>query len=462
MADIKIKTAKRVVPMIYAYTTPEIARHDGWTKIGYTEQTVEKRLKQQAHTIDVVYHEEWKGNAVYDDGSGEIFSDKDFHAYLRKLGIENNRENEWFHIDGAESQKRFFEFRSNRGIVNSKDTITPYVLRNEQTRAVSETEEYFRTGKGKEYLWNAKPRFGKTLSVYELCKKLKAENILIVTNRPAIANSWYSDYARFLGTQSGYQFVSNTDSLKGKPLVISREDYVKTNSRLDNPYFCIEFVSLQDLKGSIYFGGNYDKLKEVADMDWDILVIDEAHEGVDTYKTDVAFEHIKRKYTLHLSGTPFKALANDKFPDAAIFNWTYADEQSAKRDWNDSEDAENPYATLPQLNMFTYQMSEVIRDELEQGIEIQGETEEYAFDLNLFFETKNGQFVHESSVDKFLNAMTTLPKFPFSTEELRNELKHTFWLLNRVDSARALANKLEKHPIFGKYKIILAYRCIIC
>lgn len=456
MADIKIKTAKRVVPMIYAYTTPEISRHNGWTKIGYTEQAVEKRLKQQAHTIDVVYHEEWKGNAVYDDGSGEIFSDKDFHAYLRKLGIENNRENEWFHIDGAESQKRFFEFRSNRGIVNSKDTIIPYVLRNEQTRAVSETEEYFRTGKGKEYLWNAKPRFGKTLSVYELCKKLKAENILIVTNRPAIANSWYSDYARFLGTQSGYQFVSNTDSLKGKPLVISREDYVKTNSRLDNPYFCIEFVSLQDLKGSIYFGGNYDKLKEVADMDWDILVIDEAHEGVDTYKTDVAFEHIKRKYTLHLSGTPFKALANDKFPDDAIFNWTYADEQSAKRDWNNPEGVENPYATLPQLNMFTYQMSEVIRDELEQGIEIQGETEEYAFDLNLFFETKNGQFVHESSVDKFLNAMTTLPKFPFSTEELRNELKHTFWLLNRVDSARALANKLEKHPIFGKYKIILA------
>jgi len=464
MAEIKIKTAKRVVPMIYAYTTPEIARHNGWTKIGYTEQAVEKRLKQQAHTIDVIYHEEWKGNAVYDDGSGEIFSDKDFHVYLRKLGIENNRKNEWFHIDGTESQKRFFEFRSNRGIVKSEDTVIPYTLRNEQAMAVLQTEEYFKSGKGKEYLWNAKPRFGKTLSVYELCKKLEAENILIVTNRPSIANSWYSDYVKFLGTQSGYQFVSNADSLKGKPLVISREDYIKANSVSDNPYCCIEFVSLQDLKGSLYLGGGHDKLKEVAYMDWDLLVIDEAHEGVDTYKTDVAFDHIKRKYTLHLSGTPFKALANDKFPENAIFNWTYADEQSAKRDWNSPEgkeasyetSCENPYATLPQLNMFTYQMSEVIREELEQGIEIQGETEEYAFDLNLFFETKNGKFVHESSVDKFLDAMTTQPKFPFSTEELRNELKHTFWLLNRVDSAKALAKKLEQHPVFGKYKIILA------
>ena len=456
MAEIKIKTTKRVVPMIYAYTTPEIARHNGWTKIGYTEQSVEKRLKQQAHTIDVIYHEEWKGNAVYDDGSGETFNDKDFHTYLRKLGVENNRKNEWFHINGQESQKRFFEFRSNRGIVKSEGTVLSYHLRNEQTLAVTQTEEYYQSGNGKEYLWNAKPRFGKTLSVYELCKRMKAQNVLIVTNRPAIANSWYSDYVKFLGEESGYRFVSSTDSLKGKTFVFSHEEYIKANLVLDHPYNCIEFISLQDLKGSIYFGGEYDKLQEVTDMNWDLLVIDEAHEGVDTYKTDVAFDHINRKFTLHLSGTPFKALANDKFPQNAIFNWTYVDEQSAKRNWDWSTGEENPYITLPQLNMFTYQMSEIIKDELEQGIEIQGETEEYAFDLNLFFETKNGKFIHENSVEKFLDAMTKQTKFPFSTNELREELKHTFWLLNRVDSAKALAEKLEQHSIFKEYKVILA------
>lgn len=170
----------------------------------------------------------------------------------------------------------------------------------------------------------------------------------------------------------------------------------------------------------------------------------------------VAFDHIKRKFTLHLSGTPFKALANDKFPENAIYNWTYADEQRAKRDWTSEEGSANPYATLPKLNMFTYQMSEIVQDELEQGVEINGETEEYAFDLNVFFETKNGSFVHESSVDKFLDAMTTQTKFPFSTPELRAELKHTFWLLNRVDSAKALAKKLMEHPVFKDYEIILA------
>ena len=178
--------------------------------------------------------------------------------------------------------------------------------------------------------------------------------------------------------------------------------------------------------------------------------------GVDTAKTDIAFYQIKRRYTLHLSGTPFKALANDKFEENAVFNWTYADEQKKKREWDETQGT-NPYEPLPRLNLFTYQMSEIIRSELKQGVEIDGETEEYAFDLNLFFETNaNGTFRYESSVDKFLDALTVLEKYPFSTPELRNELKHTLWLLNRVDSAKALAKKLREHPVFKDYEIVLA------
>ena len=129
-----------------------------------------------------------------------------------------------------------------------------------------------------EFLWNAKPRFGKTLSVYDFCKQVGARSILIVTNRPAIANSWYSDYVKFLGDESGYRFISTTDSLKGKPFVLTRDEYLR--SITDDMKGYIEFVSLQDLKGSIYFGSGLhltDKLKEVQDNDWDVLVVDEAH-----------------------------------------------------------------------------------------------------------------------------------------------------------------------------------------
>lgn len=452
---IVIKTTDRVVPMIYAYTTPEIARHNGWTKIGYTEQDVDKRLSQQTHTADVEYKEEWRGNATFEDGSGDTFTDKDFHRYLRKLNIENDPKNEWFHVTGPVSRNHFYDFRANRGILQSLTAATPYNLREEQEEAVEKTLDYSRLHTQGEYLWNAKPRFGKTLTAYELCKQMDADTVLIVTNRPAIANSWYSDYEKFLGPDSGYLFVSDTSSLQGKPFVVTRKQYLDMLNNGD--YKCIEFVSLQDLKGSIYFGGEFEKLKEVSDIHWDVLIIDEAHEGVDTYKTDVAFDHIDRNFTLHLSGTPFKAIASEKFKEDAIYNWTYADEQKKKRDWQGDQSEQNPYANLPQLNMFTYQMSEVVRDELKQGIEINGETEEWAFDLNEFFAVNQaGNFVHDSAVDKFLDALTTQTKFPFSTPELRDELKHTLWLLNRVDSAKALARKLNNHPVFKDYKVVAA------
>lgn len=470
MQKPNIKTSKKVVPMIYAYTTPGITYHDGYIKIGYTEQDVDKRIYDQTHTAGVKAKKEWQGTAIYDDGTGKAFLDHDFHRYLRKKGIKQpqdlgneffdaNDKNEWFNIEPKKSEEEFIKFKKHDILDNELENAIPYNLREEQEIAVEMTKKYMEVHENGEFLWNAKPRFGKTLSVYDFCKRINATSILIVTNRPAIANSWYSDYMKFLGKEAGYFFVSEVDGLKDKLGVMSRQEYIEYVSHApstENIRF-IEFVSLQDLKGSIYFGGEFDKLKEVQDMNWDILVVDEAHEGVDTYKTDVAFDRINRKFTLHLSGTPFKALANNKFSSDAIFNWTYADEQDKKKNWDDSNGEENPYEVMPQLNLYTYQMSEIIRDELSQGIEINGETEEYAFDLNEFFRTnERNQFVYEKSVDKFLDALTLGEKFPFSTEELRNELKHTFWLLDRVDSAKALARKLKEHPVFSNYEVILA------
>ena len=456
MADIRIKTANKIVPVIYAYSTPQIPEHNGWIKIGYSEQPVKDRISQQTHTADVQPKLEWTKNATFDDGSGEIFHDTDFHAYLTKKGIVRNRGTEWFQISPDKAKQLLDEFRENRGVMQQSNSVIPYTLREEQKEAVNKAISYFTSHEDPEFLWNAKPRFGKTLSVYDLVKQMNLDKVLIVTNRPAIANSWYSDYAKFLGPQSGYDFVSEVSALKYKPLVLTREKYLQQIAAQKGKHKCIEFISLQDLKGSIAFGGHFDKLTEVSELEWDLLVIDEAHEGVDTKKTDVAFDHINRKYTLHLSGTPFKALANEKFPEEAIYNWTYADEQEKKRSWDDA-DGENPYGKLPRLNMYTYQMSSIVEDELRQGVQIDDETDEWAFDLNEFFLTDGkGRFLHNESINKFLNALTEQEKFPFSTDELRGELKHTLWLLNRVDSAKALEKKLKAHPVFKDYWIILA------
>lgn len=465
MAVPQIKTGKRIIPMIYAYTTPNDISHKGWTKIGYTDkQTVEDRINQQSHTIDAKVDLLWKGNARYQDGTDEPFTDREFHDYLTtKRHVQRKPSTEWFNIDGDLSRQYFYKFTERDfSDLQNKDPNdgSQYELRKEQLSAVDQTRAYFLNhGNGSEFLWNAKPRFGKTLTTYDLARQMKLRNILVVTNRPSIANSWFDDYEKFIAWQTKYYFVSETDALKGRP-VLSRKEYVDTITKHgDDDNGQIAFESLQGLKRSIYFCGDNDKLKWIADTDWDLLVIDEAHEGVDTYKTDKAFDKINRKYTLHLSGTPFKALANGKFASDQIYNWSYADEQTAKQEWDeDVEGSSNPYEKLPRLNMFTYQMSAIMEEKAKNGISLNdNDTVDPAFDLNEFFKTNSsGEFIYDTKVDHFLDALTTQEKFPFSTSELRDELKHTFWLLNRVDSAKALAKKLKDHPVFGEYEIVLA------
>ncbi len=468
MATPDIKSFTHVEPMIYAYSTPGVTYHDGWIKIGYTEkQTVDKRIKQQTHTADIHYNLLWKLLARYTDNSGMCFTDHEFHDYLEFVkSVEREKGTEWFKIDKYTSRDYFDEFAS-RGAISSEDAKSEYVLRKEQERAVSMTKEYFDNG-GKEFLWNAKPRFGKTLSTYDLILKMNCVNVLIVTNRPSIANSWADDFFKYVYWRNTHEFVSETDSLSNKPFVISEEEYVNRVVKGAHKYH-IGFVSLQDLKGSIYFGGAYDKLEWISgDIDtktgklrgrvFDLLVVDEAQEGVDTMRTERAFEHIARRHTLYLSGTPFKAIASDRFSSEQIFNWSYADEQEAKENWNAEE--HNPYEALPKLNMFTYQLSNMVFDRIQRGADLEDDdgASDFAFDLNEFFATnESGKFIHEDEIRKFLKALTTQKKYPFSTPELRDELKHTMWYLNRVASAKALAKLLkEDDSAFKDYEIVVA------
>jgi len=461
-SNTDIKTTKTVYPQIYAYVIPAYKHNEGWIKIGYTEmKSVDERIRQQTHTGGIVYSKLWSEPAKFFD-SDEWFFDKQLHTYLRRFKkIEQRPHTEWFYYNGTQEQAHvdFDEFRHKK-LDPKGGKEEEYKLRREQDDAVTMTLDYFKAHKGGEFLWNAKPRFGKTLATYHLTREMKAQKVLIVTNRPAIANSWFDDFDKFIAWQTNYRFVSTTDTLKERP-VLTREQFVSLNSKRSSAdsLGCIAFISLQDLKGAIGFGGFIDKLKWVKDLNWDLLVIDEAHEGVDTFKTDVAFNNIKRGFTLHLSGTPFKAVASGKFSQEQIYNWTYADEQEAKAEWSPDNEENNPYENLPRLNMFTYQMSPMITDKVNKGAEIDGNNIDFAFDLNEFFATgDNGKFIHEAEVNKWLDTLTKNEKYPFSTPKLRAELKHTFWLLNRVASARALKRLLDDHPVFGNgnYKIIPA------
>ena len=453
---VQIQSFKRVVPMIYAYNTPGVSYHDGWTKVGYTErQSVQQRIQQQTHTADIRWVLAWKDNAMFKDGSGEYFTDHEFHDYLETEQIQRESGTEWFHADGGRLLGYFNAFAC-RTLRKAEEKCT-YDLRREQQAAVMMTMEYFQNG-GTEFLWNAKPRFGKTLTSYDLIRQMGFTKVLIVTNRPSIANSWADDFRKFIGWRGELAFVSDTEALKGKPGVLGRNDYLKTVLADENSELgMVAFESLQGLKGSVYFGGEFDKLKWMSELEFDLLIVDEAQEGVDTMRTNRAFRNISRKHTLYLSGTPFKALASEQFSKDQIYNWSYADEQEAKAAWN--RDDYNPYEPLPRLAMYTYQLSNMIYEQVQKGLDLSGEdgSVDYAFDLNEFFSTnETGNFIHEEEIKKFLHALSTNEKYPYSTPELRQELSHTLWLLNRVASAKALAKLLKKDPVFCEYEIVLA------
>ncbi|QUR88276.1 Eco57I restriction-modification methylase domain-containing protein [Listeria innocua] len=457
-----IKPFDEIKYKVYGYTLPEVPNHDGYVKIGDTTRDAVTRIFEQVGTAGL--NPKILFEKVARKSDGEWFRDKDLHRFLILNGIEkkdfNSRADEWFYFNGTlEKAEELTNKFINRDYdeVQIDDKRSDYILRNEQQQAVEKTYEYYQSNQEpKEFLWNAKPRFGKTLTTYDFIRNLNARNVLIVTNRPAIANSWFDDFNKFIAWQEPQmKFVSETDALNGKAMTREQyRDFLDTTSH-PNPTQ-IFFMSLQDLKGAEFAGGNYKKLEWVPGLNWDLLVIDEAHEGIDTKKTDIAFSQLKRDFTLHLSGTPFKALAKGDFSEEQIFNWSYVDEQEAKENW-DPTIGSNPYESLPTLNLFTYQMSKMIEDEVTAGLTIEEEKNvDYAFDLNEFFRVKeNGRFEYEESVVRFLDNLSS-GKFPFSENEYRNELKHTFWLLPRVNAAKALEKLLNSHPTFKDYKVVLA------
>lgn len=476
--------------IIYVYKHIDVESHKGWLKVGETKLS---RIARDGNILRIIEQHE-ASNVAYDvlyttpaaTNDGRAFSDNDIHRKLIEQNIERettanprtNRKSEWFKTDIETVIRTIDNFKANTK-VDSTGTITDFTLRSEQYDAIETTATYFeRTieegNLQPEFLWNAKPRFGKTLTAYCFAQKIKAKKVLIITNRPAIADSWFSDFQRFDfkytdQTDGKHRWIftasesvrNNLSNITGSSNIRTRDEQIQNNDKYLN---FIHFISLQDIKGQNESADRYKERNQwifsnndQEGIEWDLLIIDESHEGVDTHKSFRVLENVKYKFALHLSGTPFKALASNKFNSNQIFNWSYTDEQSAKSEWN-LEDGNNPYACLPKLNIFTYQLSRAIQLKAEEA---KDEGSEYAFDLGEFFravkEDGKDKFAYEDKIKLFLDNLVN-PKFqyPFSNKDYLDSLRHTFWLLPGVASCKLMKQMLAEHEFFREYKIILA------
>ena len=471
-----------VSPKIYAYTI-DAPTHKGLLKIGYTGRDVPIRVKEQVGTSHVDYKIVFEKSSMRDDGSA--FDDNAVHKMLeQQFPCEFG---EWYRCTVKDVENAVEAVRDRRESITQR--TQNFAMRPEQQCAVKKTQEYFvqfkkdNPGKPPRFLWNAKMRFGKTFTSYEFAKAEGYKRVLILTFKPAVADSWRDDLETHKDFE-GWQFISRDTELT----------YEKADK--NRPIVC--FGSFQDFLGKNDVGGIKAKNEWVHEINWDLVIFDEYHFGAwrDTARElfeaedakeqkdnissvaeivgdnfaqgDDDFLPITTSGYLFLSGTPFRAIANGEFIEEQIFNWTYADEQKAKESWRGS--GANPYAALPRVVLMTYQMPDQIR-EIASG----GEFNE--FDLNEFFAAEgtgaDAKFKHENDVQKWLDlirgslAETSIdelkmgarkPPMPYSDSRLKNILTHTFWFLPSVASCYAMANLLHNRQniFFHEYHINVA------
>lgn len=430
-----------------------------------------KRINEYTRTAGVSYELLHTEIAVYSNNKNELkaFRDYDVSAVLVSSGIKKKSFNdikgkalEWYETDLATAINAIKAVKENRHSLQGKEISkdrNPIVFRPDQTQAIEQSVQYLQ--KGNRMLWNAKMRFGKTLCALEVVKRMQFKKTIILTHRPVVNEGWFEDFDKiFYDTE--YKFGSKKNGLSFQNLVKEAENFVY-------------FASIQDLRGSQTVGGKFDKNDEIFSIDWDFVVIDEAHEGTLTDLGSAVLENIiKRKdgtesKTLMLSGTPFNII--DNFSEKnQVFTWDYIMEQKAKQEWwSNYGDIRNPYDELPDMTIYTYDLNKVFTNSSYIDLE------DKAFNFKEFFRVwtgdlekdfkripegkRIGEFVHEEDVVSFLNLLTKQDdesNYSYSTQEYRDYFKHSLWMLPGVKEAAALSKLLKKHPVFGSsaFKIV--------
>lgn len=483
--------------LIYVFSMP-YDTHKGLLKIGEATLTTDTkpayltpncrelnqaaiaRIKSYTATASVNFKLEYTELAVLQrDGYFHVFNDKDVHKVLMNSGIHKVQPNgatgeEWFAtslniaINAIKAVKEGKSTLSASEKTNAASAMAKIDFREEQEAAIEQTIRAFK--KSNEMLWYAKMRFGKTLTALEVVRRSQYRRVIIVTHRPVVSDGWSTDFEKIFypgASAHDYSFELKTnDSAYTFDEKIDLENDLKIRRLDKNGNYFLYFASIQDLRGSKRVGGKFNKNNAVFDLDWDLIIVDEAHEGTQTELGDNVIKQLRKANTkvLALSGTPFNLL--DKFGEDNVYTWDYVMEQKKKAEWDAQHYGDhNPYADLPQMHIFTYDLGEKLKKY------VSDEYDTKAFNFREFFRVwsrgphgkreipqgaTEGNFVHEADVRSFLDLMAKDDKdsiYPFSTDAYRNMFRHTLWMVPGVKEARALSELLRHHPVFMHFGI---------
>ena len=403
------------------------------------------RIDQYTKTAGISYELLHTELTLYIKGGSVCsFNDKEVHSVLERSGIKRKAfagATEWYVCDLQTVKNAMAAIKEGRQSLSGEEISighTPFILRPEQREAVDRTLKQFR--KGNKMLWNAKMRFGKTVCALHVAKEMKALRTIIITHRPVVDKSWFDDFQQIFYGDATWHYGSRT---KGDSFSTLQKHVAKGGH-------CVYFASMQDMRGSKEVGGKFDKNNAVFSTEWDLVVVDEAHEGTQTELGKAVLGQLvsRQTKTILLSGTPFNLL--DDYKEEEVFTWDYIMEQKQKIDWEIAHlgDA-NPYATLPAISIYTYDLGRLMSEYSD---------EEKAFNFREFFRTReDGCFVHEQDVLRFLDLLCCDDEdslYPYSNDHFRDIFRHTLWVLPGVKAAKALSKLLANHPVFGAFRVV--------
>lgn len=412
-------------------------------------ESAKKRINQYTQTAGIAYDLLYTELTIYNSKHGLCsFNDKEVHSVLERSGIKKkifdteNKANEWFITDLETVKQAISAVKAGRESLSSAEISqdrNPIVFRPEQREAIEKTKKQFK--KGNQMLWNAKMRFGKTLSALQVVKDMDFSRTLILTHRPVVDSGWFEDFGKIFYDSRDFAYGSKNNG--------DSHTSLETRAKQGQCKY-VYFASMQDLRGSELVGGNFDKNNEVFATAWDCIIVDEAHEGTQTELGKAVMQELTKDKTkiLRLSGTPFNLL--DDFKEDEIYTWDYVMEQRAKASWDELHFGDpNPYASLPTMNIYTYDLGRLLNEFVDEDV---------AFNFREFFRVNDsGTFVHDKDVSAFLNLITKEDKescYPFANEEYCNIFRHTLWMLPGVKEARAMSAMLQTHPVFQHFKVV--------
>lgn len=482
--------------LIYVFSMP-YETHKGMLKVGEAtlktdimpnelvpnchtlNQAAKARIDSYTKTASMSYKLEYTELALKTEfGYSFTFKDKDVHKVLMNSGVHKVQPNgatgeEWFATDIETVKAAIKSVKNGKSTLSSSDFVREtrqetIDFREEQINAIEKTLKTFK--KDDEMLWYAKMRFGKTLSALEVIRRSQYRRVIIATHRPVVDDGWSEDFKKIFfpgNSEHEYHYERKTkDSAYTFDEKTDAENDLKIRKLDKDGTYFVYFASVQDLRGSKIVGGKFNKNNAVFALDWDLIIIDEAHEGTQTELGDNVVKALKKDHTkvLALSGTPFNLL--DKFGEDNVYTWDYVMEQKKKTEWDLTHQGDhNPYADLPKMHIFTYDLGEKLKKY------VSDEYDTKAFNFREFFRVwykgpngnrelpKNaveGKFVHENDVNAFLNLMVredTDSGYPYSTQEYRDMFRHTLWMVPGVKEAQALSELLRNHPVFKHFGI---------